>query len=209
MKPYNLGTSTNPAISPFLFHHNVTALTDDENEKIAQHAIEQFQNKIDGTRHNSVLVDHTPEIDKLSNIFYDICEDWFDNIERQIENISTHQIWAYVQTKDEFVSEWHSHVTQCTINGVYYASVPDPTGTLSYINVVGEIETVTPKERELLIFPGWMIHKPNPQQDSNDYRVAINIEYLSLKRPILSPDKFSYDQYCRFTNNNFPKAVVW
>ncbi len=209
MKPYNLGTTVIPLVSPFLFHHNVTALTDDENEKIVQHAIGQFQNKIDDTRANNVLVDHTPEIDKLANIFYDICEDWFENIERQIENTYSHQIWAYVQTKDAFVSEWHSHVNQCTLNGVYYAAVPDPTGTLSYINVGGEIETVTPKERELFIFPGWTIHKPDPQQDSNDHRVTINIEYLSLKRPILSPDKFSYDQYCRFTNNNFPKAVVW
>jgi hypothetical protein len=194
---------------PFFFHHNVIELTDNENEKIVQHAIGQFQNKIDNTRHNSVLVDHTPEIDKLSNIFYDICEDWFENIERQIENTLTHQIWAYVQTKDEFVTEWHSHVTQCTINGVYYASVPDPTGTLSYVNVDNYVTTVIPKERELLIFPGWMIHKPNPQQDSNDYRVSINIEYLSLKRPILNPDKFTYEQYCGFTNNNFPKAVIW
>ena len=102
----------------------------------------KVQNKIDDTRANNVLVDHTPEIDKLANIFYDICEDWFDNIERLTENTSergmpralfSHQIWAYVQTRNKFVSAWHSHVTQCTINGVYYAAVPDPTGTLSYI----------------------------------------------------------------------------
>ena len=101
-------------------------------------------------------------------------------------------MWSYVSTKDYYQNKWHSHVRTCTINAVYYATVPDPTGTLSIKHEWEDEEIIIqPQERTMILFPGWTQHKPNPPKYSNEYRVAINMGYFCVTRPLLNIN------YCR------------
>ena len=47
-------------------------------------------------------------------------------------------------------------------------------------------ETELPiKEGYIYFWPHWLDHKPNPQKNSNEWRVSINLELLTTSRPIV------------------------
>lgn len=169
---------------PYLFKTELSQFRDDE-RKISEYAIEQFKAKLDPAMGNNVELDKTPKLERIWNAFFDVCDEYFINL-TQIENYYRHgAVWTYVQNKESFSDVWHCHITTASINGVYYPSVPDPTGTLSIIATNGEIYDIEVVQGWLYLFPGWLIHKPNPQKNSLEPRVSINVELLTVTRPIL------------------------
>ena len=102
---------------------------------ITAYAVEQFKEKLDPAFGNNVELDKTPELERLWNAFFGVCNKYFVNLQ-QIENHPRHgAVWTYVQNKEDFSDVWHNHIATASINGVYYPSVPDPTGTLSVIAI--------------------------------------------------------------------------
>ena len=85
--------------------------------------------------------------------------------------------WAYINNKEFYKNGIHNHLNSCTINSVYYLNVPDKTtGSINFFN--GEydiIYTHHPKEKELIIFPNYMLHEPC-QSMTDEYRIAVNLE---------------------------------
>ena len=85
--------------------------------------------------------------------------------------------WAYINNKDFYKNGIHNHLSTSTINSVYYLNVPDKTtGSINFFN--GEydiIYTHHPKEKELIIFPNYMLHEPC-QSMTDEYRIAVNLE---------------------------------
>lgn len=85
--------------------------------------------------------------------------------------------WAYINNKNFYKNGIHHHLNTSTINSVYYLNVPDAkTGSINFFdNELNVIYTHHPKEKELIIFPNYMLHEPC-QSMTDDYRIAINLE---------------------------------
>lgn len=168
---------------PYLFRVEVPQLKDKERE-IAEKAVRTFNS--DFNVENGYNVQLTPDenLEQLWQIFTDVCNKTFDNIS-PIENKTYAQFWAYVQNSERYTSVWHNHIKTASINAVYYPWVPDETGNLSVITNGGEVIEIPVIQGTMLIFPGWLIHRPNPQLTSKEPRVSINIELLTDSRPSL------------------------
>ena len=85
--------------------------------------------------------------------------------------------WAYINNKNFYKNGIHNHLNTSTINSVYYLNVPDTkTGSINFFdNEHNVIYTHHPKEKELIIFPNYMLHEPC-QSMTDEYRIAINLE---------------------------------
>ena len=85
--------------------------------------------------------------------------------------------WAYINNKNFYKNGIHNHLNTSTINSVYYLNVPDTkTGAINFFdNKHNVIYTHHPKEKELIIFPNYMLHDPC-QSMTDEYRIAINLE---------------------------------
>jgi len=103
------------------------------------------------------------------------CTKLFGKLEFDPTNIKDG--WAYINNKEFYKNRIHDHLNSSTINSVYYLNVPDETtGGINFFN--GEhdiIYTHHPKEKELIIFPNYMLHNPC-QSMTDEYRIAINLE---------------------------------
>lgn len=157
---------------------------DQYKEEVSTFAIDSFQKNYDPNFGYNVLLDPrlNTTISKIYNDFLKICEMSFDNLQVSPNNKSV--CWAYVQNKEKFNSVWHNHKRTTSVNAVWYPKVPDSTGTLSIRDGEGVTE-IQIREGFVYFWPYWLDHKPNPQKHSNDWRVSINIELLTLSRPIL------------------------
>jgi hypothetical protein len=85
--------------------------------------------------------------------------------------------WAYINNKNFYKNGIHNHLNTSTINSVYYLNVPDTkTGSINFFdNEHNVIYTHHPKEKELIIFPNYMLHEPC-QSMTDKYRIAVNLE---------------------------------
>ena len=89
--------------------------------------------------------------------------------------------WAYVCNKYESVPVIHNHLRTAIINSVYYLTVPDKqSGSIDFFDDdLNIIYSHYPKEEELLIFPGYLNHRPNIS-NSDEYRISINMEIKAI-----------------------------
>jgi hypothetical protein len=85
--------------------------------------------------------------------------------------------WAYINNKEFYKNGIHNHLRTSTINSVYYLNVPDEaTGSINFFDDEHNIIYMhCPKEKELLIFPNYMLHEPC-QSMTDKYRIAVNLE---------------------------------
>lgn len=85
--------------------------------------------------------------------------------------------WAYINNKNFYKNGIHNHLNTSTINSVYYLNVPDTkTGSINFFdNEHNVIYKHHPKEKELIIFPNYMLHEPC-QSMTDEYRIAVNLE---------------------------------
>jgi len=176
----------------------------------------------------------TPVTDKLSKVFYKHMTETFSNLEliderllsssRPLTNCNNIEVTdIYLSSKEISFPKntWHNHLPNSTITMVYYPIVPDTTGTLSvmnamrweefksYDNLETEIKVYT---RLMLVFPSWLMHRPNPPLKSNDPRICYNKSYMSLKRPVISYDLlplYSNSEIGMFYNTYNPDWMVW
>lgn len=113
----------------------------------------------------------------LYNKFLLFCESLFGKLELLEQNQKN--CWAYVSNKDSIECIVHDHLRTAILNGVYYLTIPDnTTGSLDFFdNEMNIIYTHFPKEGELLLFPPYLLHKPNIS-NSDKYRIAINMEII-------------------------------
>ena len=167
--------------NPYMFYHMVTEdeISEEENNEMIKMAVEKYSKEkwiIDeemkcpvGTMNSheaqsySVLLDKNSHTKILAELFYSLIDKTFDNVDVNAERerkVDRH--WAYVSTKEKYWSEWHDHGSHTAINMVYYPTVPDKTATLWTLNTHGTIQEIELEDRLMLVFPGWMLHKPNP-----------------------------------------------
>ena len=114
----------------------------------------------------------------ISKKFLDIVHEEF-NVSEKLNPIQT---WIYVQNNKHSNNVWHNHVNTSSINAVYYIDPPAEFGGLE-MSLDGRKFTIEPEVNKLYLFPYWMDHRPLPQE-SNNWRISVNIEYLCFQRPI-------------------------
>lgn len=133
----------------------------------------------------SLPLNDTPngDLSRLYDIFVDHANRWIGPLELSKNN--RRKIWAYVSSCREFFQGIHDHRHSCEINAVYYHKIPPSrfpiANCLGLYNSEKELRFwYKPKERDLIIYPGWLKHEPIPP-DTNEYRIAINMEIRCQK----------------------------
>jgi hypothetical protein len=114
-------------------------------------------------------------VDVVYNSLIKECTKLFGELQLDSTNIKNG--WAYINNKDFYKKGIHNHIKTSTINSVYYLNVPDEkTGNINFFNNKHDIiYTHHPKEKELIVFPNYMLHEPC-QSMTKEYRIAINLE---------------------------------
>jgi hypothetical protein len=131
----------------------------------------------------------------LYSKFLSFCESLFGKLELLEQN--KRDCWAYVSNKDSIECVVHNHLRTAVLNGVYYLNIPDEnSGSLDFFDDnMNIIYTHYPKESELLLFPPYLLHKPNMNY-SDKYRIAINVEIIcNLKNIEKFVKKQAYAEY--------------
>ena len=124
----------------------------------------------------NTLFDDPVYTNTIKNKFLKVIEDkfWVSN---QLSEIKT---WIYVQNNQYYNSVWHNHVTTSTINAVYYINPPEIGGELE-LTMNAQSYKFKPQINYLYLFPYWMERRP-VVQESPDWRISVNIEYLCEQR---------------------------
>lgn len=185
-------------------------IDDEMNDKLLQQCIESDNEERPGLEKNTynTRMKDTDEMVTLYNTFKDMCHTFFMNIPKDCmsDNLEKSKGGAYVSYGEKrYDSYWHNHCNRATINAVYYVSVPDDNGTLSVITDDGEEKKIKISEKEIILMPGWLTHKPNPCKDKHP-RASINMEFLSDTRAVLKPDNFDIKEYQSWDNKSF---ILW
>ena len=108
--------------------------------------------------------------DKLYSLFTKSCKKKLKKF--NIINTPT-KLWSYFTDKDYHEGDtWHNHINTCTICGVLYLETVKDCGIeFEHDNKIFYIE---PKNYDLLIFPGFLNHRP--LISNNKKRVSLNFE---------------------------------
>jgi len=195
--------------NPWLIEINLSEkITDEFNKILTIEAIESDTKErelLDAFHYNTRMVD-TENVKKLYKIFKDECYVWFRNIDKHLPRPQKTLACSYICTGKRYDSVWHRHTSKTTINGVYYTQIPDDSGTLSIMDDDGMEKKFLPLEKHLYLMPGWFLHKPNPCNDPDVPRVAINLEFLCLTRPILKEENFDIKEYENFDDGAY---ILW
>ena len=93
-----------------------------------------------------------------------------------ISSLYSNTAWCYRSTEDEWASEYHHHKATATINAVWYYQV-NPEDSISFF-VKEEEHKIFPKQNTLLVFPNFLLHKPNKPTGPLT-RYSVNLEIMT------------------------------
>ena len=112
---------------------------------------------------------------QLYKIFYSLSKEILGTVTLSESNSET--CWANLSDADYYLSSIHNHKNTATVNGVYYFKMPENCGgELDFYNNNNEvIQTISPKQSQLVLFPGYLNHK-NRYCNSKQFRISINLE---------------------------------
>ena len=125
----------------------------DIRKQLIDDCILSTKNKIHNHYNYEVFTQHH---ETLYSLFIKSCKKYFKNL--KIHNTPT-RLWSYCTDKDYTEGEvWHNHIKSCTLCGVLYLKTVKNCGIdLRHNNNITYVE---PKNYDLLIFPGFLDHKP-------------------------------------------------
>lgn len=94
--------------------------------------------------------------------------------------------WVLVQTNEDWVSgTWHDHFS-ATISGCYYLKMPatehEEEGALAFQRpgspdaFVEQMQWIKPAEGDMILFPSYLTHRPQPCPSASGIRVSINMD---------------------------------
>lgn len=126
-------------------------------------------------------------MNNLMSDIYSYKEDLSYYFRRRQETITTS--WVNFQRKGSVLKE---HVHGCLIVGVIFLKVDDDSSHLYFHNPNPHVHTygfddtknhtaskiqVTPKEGDLLMFPGWMSHGSDREKNNSEERIVCSFNY--------------------------------
>lgn len=112
---------------------------------------------------------------QLYEIFYSLSTEILGTVTLSESNSKT--CWANLSDADYYLSSIHNHKNTATVNGVYYFNMAENYGgELDFYSDNNEIiQTIIPKQNQLVLFPGYLNHK-NRYCNSKQFRISINLE---------------------------------
>ena len=116
-----------------------------------------------------------PFFPKLYKKYTNYCQTIFKNFKTTNNKV---KYWCYMSSPKSYKSIFHNHEKTSTINGVYYYQINEK-DSISFLDDYGEEFVYYPEEGELLIFPNYRTHKPNPPVFGNKIRYSINLEIMT------------------------------
>jgi len=92
---------------------------------------------------------------------------------------------VYIQNNKDGVYEYHSHVKQNSLTGLFYIDPPkqDEGGELEIWDLPDAPLKIQPEKDSVYFFPSWLVHRPLPQT-SPTTRISINWGYVCDNRPV-------------------------
>ena len=155
---------------------------DELSQKFKEKIIDQFLKEISslGPKSHNVEFYHNEFTTVVGDKFQEVVHTLFD-VGEILRPVKT---WIYLQNNETFSSHWHNHLSTSAVNAVFYIDPPQNGGELECCYNVEERFKITPRANKLYLFPGWMPHRPLPQEDCS-WRIAVNLEYCCRERPIL------------------------
>tara|TARA_R110000796_G_scaffold243987_1_gene366838 strand:+ start:17 stop:571 length:555 start_codon:yes stop_codon:yes gene_type:complete len=113
--------------------------------------------------------------DKLYSLYLDNCK---KNLKKFTVTNTETKLWGYYTNKDYSGTQlWHNHEDTCNLCGVLYLKTVKDCGIkLKHKNKVFYIE---PKPFDLLVFPGFVNHKPVVSKDKE--RISIQFEISCIE----------------------------
>jgi hypothetical protein len=87
--------------------------------------------------------------------------------------------WCYRSLGNNYSPIYHNHIKTSTINAVYYYQIKKG-DSITFLQDQKEFKYL-PSEGELLIFPNYLLHKPNKPCSVNQYRYSINMEIITTQ----------------------------
>jgi len=144
----------------------------DIKEELIKECIESTKKKINNYYNYQVISKYH---DKLYSLFINSCKKYFKDI--KVHSTPT-KLWTYCTDKNYLEGEiWHNHINSCTLCGVLYLKTVKNCGIdLRYNKKTTYVET---KNYDLLIFPGFLDHKPRISKTKN--RISLQFEIFCDK----------------------------
>jgi len=90
---------------------------------------------------------------------------------------NTYKAWVYCTNKNDYHEVWHDHKSTCSINSVYYLSIPNEEECQLKLEHNKNRFDFFPKENDFIIFPSYLKHAPK-KPSTDEYRISINFELL-------------------------------
>lgn len=163
-----------------VFEYNINPFSLIEKQKMESYFIqEHLENKQTDESYqvykfNYKAKQHLTELENLYSLFLVYAQITLGRFTISHNNRRTSHV--YIANKYDNTTCIHNHVRTSIVNSVFYFSVPSASGgELILYDDSGRETWHKPKENTLLIFPSTLNHFPQ-LSDSEQYRIAINME---------------------------------
>lgn len=132
-------------------------------------------------------IDHSFNVNIVNEVMRNTLADIFSFIVEEYYLVDeaysmSNAFGVYVQNNERSDSFYHTHYRN-TLAATLYIDPPVSGGELSIMEHEKNPIAIQPKKDYIYFFPGWLMHKPMPQQDTT-YRVCINWTYACNTRAI-------------------------
>ena len=137
-----------------IYHiHNLKAEIKDIKKELIDDCLKSIQNRVEGSHNYNGVTKYK---DQLYCLFIESCKKYYKNLQ---VFYTPFKLWSYYTDENYHEGEvWHNHKNTCSLCGVLYLKTVKGCGIeLRHKNKISYIE---PKTYDLLIFPGFLDHKP-------------------------------------------------
>tara|TARA_R110000803_G_scaffold137258_1_gene204249 strand:+ start:213 stop:767 length:555 start_codon:yes stop_codon:yes gene_type:complete len=115
--------------------------------------------------------------DELYNIFLHRISKTFKQYTIYENNVNT--VYSYVSDRNFNNANWHNHNNTGSISGVFYMKCVKDKGIK--FRDKGIEQYIEPKENELVIFPGDLLHYPIPSKN-DELRISCNMNLMCSEK---------------------------
>jgi len=126
--------------------------------------------------YNFPIKDNAEFFDKLYDKFLSECAKIYGQYTIHPNNKRT--CYCYRSNVNDNVYKRHNHVNTSVINGVYYYQVSKGDSVSFFLG--NEEYVIYPENGELLLFPNFLDHSPNPTESKRN-RYSINMELVTYQ----------------------------
>lgn len=157
-----------------IIRENVSKYIKDFEKSLIKECMDQ-RHTLDTKKTGNSFVVNSKHTNFLYNIFYQICNMNLNKFNLKDINF---KMWCYLTDEKFFESNWHDHSRTTTINCVLYLKTQNKG---IYFKHNDDKIYILPNEGDMLIFPSFLWHLPEPSQA--EPRITLNLELRCIEKP--------------------------